>query len=157
MLVNTVYVFMNKMDPQVKILFRHMVEEARMAAEISRAPHGKIFMDWDLIYRNPIHDVNTQTKGFAYWKPTRTDSKARRKIRTRGKCEGRTYIAFLYHVCQTLGMQITAKKLFKVDIRNGNLEGLEKMKVIGNLNNKMGPNAQAMLDNEKLELKEYTK
>lgn len=30
------------------------------------------------------------------------------------------------------------------------------MKVIENLNNRIGPHAQAMLDNKKLELKEYT-
>ena len=54
-------------------------------------------------------------------------------------------------------MQITAEGLFKVNIHNGNLEGLEKVKIINNLNIGMDMNSQTMLDNEKLELKEYTK
>lgn len=46
---------------------------------------------------------------------------------------------------------------FKVDIRNWDLEGLERVKIIGIFSNGLGPNAQLRLDNEKLELKEYTK
>lgn len=129
-----------------------MVEEARTAAGITWAPCGKIFMDWDGLWE-PI----TQTKELAYWEPTRTDSKAKHKVRTRGKGKGQTYIAFLYYACQALGVWITAENLFKVDIRNGDLEDLENIKIIDNLNNGMDPNTQPMLDNEKLELKEYTK
>jgi hypothetical protein len=82
-----------------------MVEEARVAAGIPRVPQGKIFMDWDLAYGNTVYDKNTKTKGLAYWEPTRTDPKARRKIGTRSKGKGRTYVTFLYHACQTLELQ----------------------------------------------------
>ena len=85
--------------------------------------------------------------------PTHMDSKARRK----GKGKGRTYIAFLYHACQALGVRITADGPFKVDIRNGDLERLERMKILDIFNDGLGRNAQSRLDNEKLELKEYTK
>ena len=81
------------------------------------------------------------------------DSKARRK----GKGKGQTYIAFLYHACQALGVRITADGPFKVDIRNGDLERLERMKILDIFNDGLGRNAQSRLDNEKLELKEYTK
>ena len=94
MLVNTAYAFLNNMDPQVRTLFKYMVEEVRVAAGIPRAPQSRIFMDWDLTYGNLVIDVNTQTKGLAYWEPTRTDPKARRKIGTRGKGNGHTYITF---------------------------------------------------------------
>ena len=66
MLVNTAYAFMNNLNPQVRTLFRHMVEESCVAAGISRVPHGKIFLDWDLAYDNPVRDKNTQTKGLTY-------------------------------------------------------------------------------------------
>ena len=46
---------------------------------------------------------------------------------------------------------------FKVDIRNGDLEELERVKIIGLFNDGVGPNAQARLDKDKLDLKEYTK
>ena len=157
MLVNTAYAFINNLDPQVSTLFRHMVEEARIAAGIPRVPHGKIFLDWDLTYGNPVRDKNTQTKGLTYWEPTRTDPKARRKIGTRGKAKGRTYVAFLYHACQALGVRIADSGLFKVDIRSGDLEGLERVQIIGLYSDAEGPNAQAQLDKAKLELKEYTK
>ena len=62
MLVNTAFAFLNNLDPHVRTLFKHMVEEARVAAGILRAPQDKIFMDWDLTYGNPVKDVNTQTK-----------------------------------------------------------------------------------------------
>ena len=79
-----------------------MVEEAHVAAGIPRIPHEKIFMDWDLAYDNTVRDKNTKTKGLAYWEPTRTGPKARRKIGTRGKDKDRTYVVFLYHACQAL-------------------------------------------------------
>lgn len=85
------------------------------------------------------------------------DPKARRKINMRGKGKGRTYIAYLYHACQTLGIRIMANGPFKVDIRNGDLEGLERVKIIGLFNDRLGPNTQARLDKDKLELKEYIK
>ena len=43
-----------------------------------------------------------------------------------------------------------------MDVRNGDLEGLERVKIIGLFSNSLGPNAQSRLDNEKLEVKEYT-
>ena len=46
---------------------------------------------------------------------------------------------------------------FKVDIRNGDLEGLERVKTIGLFSNGLAPNTQVRLDKDKLELKEYTK
>ena len=46
---------------------------------------------------------------------------------------------------------------FKVDIHNGDLEGLERVKTIGLFSDGLGPNAQVRLDKDKLELKEYTK
>ena len=134
-----------------------MVEEACVAAGIPRVPQGKIFMDWDLAYSNTVRDKNTKTKGLAYWEPTRTDPKARRKIGTRGKGKGRTYVTFLYHACQALGVRIMADGPFKVDIRNGDLEGLERVKFIGLFNDVRGPQAQKQLEIAKLELKEYTK
>jgi hypothetical protein len=73
MLVNTAYVFVNNLDPQIHTLFRHMVEEARVAAGIPRVSQGKISMDWNLAYGNPVRDKNTKTKGLVYWEPTRTD------------------------------------------------------------------------------------
>ena len=54
-------------------------------------------------------------------------------------------------------MQIMADMPFKVDIRNGNLEGLERVKIIGLFNDGLGPNAQMRFDKDKLELKDYTK
>ena len=99
MLVNTVYAFINNLDPQVRTLFRHMMEEARVAAGIPRVPYGKIFLNWDLAYGNPVRGKNMQTKCLTYWEPTRTDRKARRTIGTRGKGKGRTYVAFVYYAC----------------------------------------------------------
>ena len=157
MLVNTAYAFINNLDSHVFTLFRHMVEEARIAAGIPRVPHEKIFLDWDLTYGNPIRLKNTQTKGLTYWEPTRTDPKARRKIGTRENAKGRTYVAFLYHACQTLGVRITECGLFKVNIRSGNLEGLERVKIIDLFNDVIGPNAQKQLDIANLKLKEYIK
>ena len=113
----------------------------------------KIILDWDVTYDNPVCDRNTQTKGLAYWEPTRTDPKARRKIGTRDKGKGRTYIAFLYHTCQVFGVRITVDGPFKVDIRNGDLERLQKVKIIGRFSDGLSPNAQLRLDNDKLELK----
>jgi hypothetical protein len=46
---------------------------------------------------------------------------------------------------------------FKVDIRNGDLEELGGKKIIGLFSDQLGPNAQTRLDNDKLELKKYTK
>jgi hypothetical protein len=66
-------------------------------------------------------------------------------------------VVFLYHTCQALGVRITADGPFKVDIRNGELEGLKRVKVIGLFNDVQGPQAQKQLDIAKLELKEYTK
>ena len=66
-------------------------------------------------------------------------------------------MAFLYHACQTLGVKITKCGIFNVDIRNGDLEGLERVKIIGLFSDVIGPNAQKQLDIAKLELKEYTK
>ena len=140
MLVNTAFAFLNNLDPHVQTLFKHMVEEARVATGIPQAPQGKIFMDWDLIYGNPVKNTNTQTKSLAYWEPTRVDPKARRKIGTRGKGKGRMYIAFIYHAYQTIGVRIMANRPFKVDIRNGDLEGLERMKIIGSFSDGLGPN-----------------
>ena len=157
MLVNTAYAFINNLDSQIHTLFRHMVEEARIVAGIPRVPHGKIFLDWDLTYGNPVRDKNTLTNGLTYWDSIRTDPKARRKIGTRGKAKGRTYVAFLYHACQALGVRITECGLFKVDIRSGDLEGLEQVKIIGLFSDVIGPNAQKQLHIAKLELKEYTK
>ena len=157
MLVNTAYAFINHLDLQVHTLFRHIVEEARVAANIPRFPYGKIFIDWHLAYGNPVRDKNTQTKGLTYWEPTRTDPKARRKIGMRGNDKGRTYVTFLYHACQTLGVRITVDGPFKVDIRSGNREGLEQVKIIGLFSDVLGPHAQKMLEMVKLELKEYIK
>ena len=134
-----------------------MVEEAQITAGIPRVFHGKIFLDWALTYGNPIRDKNTQTKGLTYWEPTRTDLKARRKIETRGMTKGRTYVVFLYHACQALGVRITECGLFKVDIRSGDLEALKQVKIIGLFSDVIGPNAQKQLDIAKLKLKEYTK
>jgi hypothetical protein len=102
-------------------------------------------------------DVNTQTKGLAYGEPTRMDLHARRKIGMLGKGKGRTYMTFLYHACQALGVKITTDGVFKVNVHNGDLEGRERVMIIGNVNNRMGPCAQAMLNSEKLAPKEYTK
>lgn len=66
-------------------------------------------------------------------------------------------MALLYHACQALGVRIMVNGPFKVDIRNGDLEGLERVKIIGLFNDEMGLNAQARLDKDKLDLKEYTK
>ena len=85
------------------------------------------------------------------------DSKAIWKIGTHGKGKGRMYIAYLYHACQILGVRIMANGPFKVIIRNGDLEGLERVKIIGLFSDGLGPNAQTRLDKDKLELKEYTK
>jgi hypothetical protein len=122
-----------------------------VAAGIPRVPQGKIFMDWDLAYGNTVRDKNTKTKNLAYWEPTRMDPKARRKIGTRGKGKGRAYVAFLYHACQALGLRITADGQFKVDIRNGDLEGLERIKVIGVFSDVLGPHAQKQLELAKLD------
>jgi hypothetical protein len=54
-------------------------------------------------------------------------------------------------------VRITADDPFKVDICNGDLEGLERVKISGFFSNRLGPNAQSRLENEKLKLKEYTK
>ena len=134
-----------------------MVEEARMAAGISRVPQKNIFMDWDVAYGNTVRDKNSKTKGLAYWEPTRIDPKVRRKIGTRGKGKGLTYVTFLYHAYQVLRVWITVDGPFKMDIRNGNLEGLERVKVIGLFSDVLGPEAQKQLEMAKLELKEYTK
>lgn len=83
------------------------------------------------------------------------DPRARRKIRTRDKRQN-IYIATIYHACQTLGVRITADGPFKKNIRNGDLEGLERVKIIGMFSDGLNPNAQSRLDNDKLELKEYT-
>ena len=104
MLINTPYAFVNNFDPQIRTLFRHMVEEARMAAGISRVPQEKIFINWDVAYGNTVRDKNTKTKGLAYWEPTRIDPKTRRKIGIRGKGKGQTYVTFFYHACQVLGV-----------------------------------------------------
>ena len=157
MLVNTAYVFINNLDPQVRTLFRHMVEKAQITACIPRVLHGKVSLDWALTYGNPIRDKNTQTKGLTYWEPTHTDLKARRKIETRGMTKGRTYVVFLYHVCQALGVRIMECGLFKVDIRSGDLEALKRVKIIGLFSDVIGPNAQKQVDIAKSELKEYTK
>ena len=157
MLVNTAYAFINNLDMQVRTLFRHIVEEARVVANIPRHPYGKIFIDWDLGYGNPVRDKNTQSRGLMYWEPTSTDPKARRKIEMGGKNEGRTYVAFLYHACQTLGVRITADGPFKVDIRSGDREGLEQVKTIGLFSDVLGLHAQKRLEMAKLELKEYIK
>ena len=66
MLVNTTFAFVNNLDPQVRTLFKHMVEETRVTAGVPRDPQGRIFMDWGLIYGNPMRDANTQTKTLAY-------------------------------------------------------------------------------------------
>ena len=113
-------------------------------------------MDWDLAYDNTVCDKNTKIKGLAYWELTRTDPKARHKIGTRGKGKYRIYVTFLYHACQALGVRITADGPFKVDIRNGDLEGLEKVKVIGMFNDVLGLQAKKQLEMTKLKLKEYT-
>ena len=157
MLVNMAYAFINNLNPQVRTLFRHMVEEARVAAGIPRVSHGKIFLDWDLAYGNPVRDKNTQTKGLTYWEPTCTHPKARYKIGRRGKCKGRTYVAFLYHACQALGVRTTADSPFKVDILNKDLERLERVKIIGLFSDVLGPHVYKRLEMTKLELKEYTK
>ena len=60
MLINTPYAFVNNFDPQIRTLFRHMVEEARMAAGISRVPQGKIFINWDVAYGNTVRDKTLQ-------------------------------------------------------------------------------------------------
>jgi hypothetical protein len=44
-----------------------------------------------------------------------------------------------------------------VDIRNGDLEGLERVKVIGLFSDVLGTHAQKQLEMVKLELKAYTK
>ena len=71
--------------------------------------------------------------------------------------KGRTYVVFLYHVCQALGVRITECGLFKVDIRSGDLETLKRVKIIGLFSDVIGPNAQKQVDIAKSELKEYTK
>lgn len=67
----------------------------------------------------------------------------------------------LYHIhlprVPSLRVRITADGPLKVDIRNRELEGLERVKIIGLFNNGLGPNAQSRLNNEKIELKECTK
>ena len=75
----------------------------------------------------------------------------------RGKGKGRTYIAFLYHACQALKVRITADGPFKVDIRNGDLEGFERVKIIGLFGVVLDPHAQKRFDMAKFELKEYMK
>ena len=66
-------------------------------------------------------------------------------------------MAFLYHACQALGVRITECGLFKVDIRSGDLERLERVKIIGLFSDVIGPNVQKQLDIAKLKLKEYIK
>ena len=66
-------------------------------------------------------------------------------------------MAFLYHACQVLEVRITAEGQFKVDIRSGYLEGLEKVKIIGLFSDVLGPHSQKRLEMAKLELKEYRK
>ena len=56
-LVNTAYAFINNLDPQVRTLFRHMMEEARIAADIPRDLYGKSFLDWDLTYGTRIRKL----------------------------------------------------------------------------------------------------
>ena len=125
-------------------------------AGITHAPRGKIFMDWDVAYGNPVWDKNIQTNGLAYWELTHTNHTTRRKIMTRDKRKYRTYIALFYHECQALGVRITADGPFKVDIRIADLEGLERVQIISIFSDRLGPNAQSRLDNEKLKLKKYT-
>lgn len=85
MLVNMDYAFIYNLDSHVKILFKHMTCKARISIIIPQAPQGEIFMDWDVVYGNPIRDVNTQAKGIAYWELTQMDPKARKNIGTRSK------------------------------------------------------------------------
>jgi hypothetical protein len=53
--------------------------------------------------------------------------------------------------------RITADGQFKVDIRNGNLEELERVKIIGLFSDVLGTYAQKQLEMVKLELKAYRK
>ena len=66
-------------------------------------------------------------------------------------------MAFLYHACQVLEVRITAEGQFKVDIRSGDLEGLERVKIISLFSDVLGPHSQKRLEMTKLELKEYRK
>ena len=66
-------------------------------------------------------------------------------------------MAFLYHACRVLEVRITAEGQFKVDIRSGDLEGLERVKIIGLFSDVLGPHSQKRLEMAKLELKEYRK
>lgn len=116
-------------------------------AKITRALRGKIFMDRDVAYGSPVRDKNIQTKDLAYWEPTYTDHKTRLKIGTRDKGKDRAYIAFFYHECQALGVRLTVDGPFKVDIRSGDLEELERVKIIGIFSDGLGPNAQSRFDN----------
>lgn len=158
MLVNTAFAYIHNLDPQVRQLFRHMAEEMRIGAGIPNNPQGKIFLNWDLAYGRTRREPNTQTEGLAYWEPTGVDPSARRKIGDRGRGKGRTYIAFLYHACQALGVRITAQGIFEVSAENGEVEGHRDLQKIGeDPEMPRGPNAQEDLDKDKLELKEYTK
>lgn len=158
MLVNTAFAFIHNTDPQVRTLFSHMVEAMRETTGIPRNPRGAIFLDWDLRYGEPMRDLTTQTKGLAYWEPTQIDPKARRKIGTRGRGKGRTYVAHLYHACQKLGVRITNNGTFKVTAENGDIEGRLDVKWIGGPTAEEGdPRAQEKLEGQKKDLKEYTK
>lgn len=100
-----------------------------------------------------MRDLVTQTKGLAYWEPSRTNPKARKKIGTRGRGKGRTYIAHLYHACQKLGVRILANGTFKVHPVNGDIEGRLDVLAIG----PEAGNERATLEDQKEDLKEYTK
>lgn len=94
-LVNTAYAFINNLDPQMKTLLRHKAKEARKTVGISYAVGGKIFLKWEVIYGNPVHDVNNQTKGLRYKEPTRTDPNAKKKLNCATK-ENATLTWYLY-------------------------------------------------------------
>lgn len=116
-----------------------MADEARIVARLPRAPRDKIFMDWDLVYGNPVRDVNTQKKSLTSGDFTHTDPKATRKIGMRNKEKERTYIVFFYNIGQAIRIMITTNGFFKIDTKNVDLEECERVKVIGNLNNGVNP------------------
>lgn len=108
-------------------------------------------MDWELKYGDTIRELVTKTKGLAHWEPVSINPKARRKIGIAGRGKGRTYIAFLYHACQKLGVRILEDGSFKVHARNKDLMTIAGSKVIG------GPESDLTLEKQKEELKAYTK
>lgn len=69
MLVNTIYAFIQNLDPQTRILYKHMTAETRVVARILRAPYNNFFLDRIVIYGNLVRNVNTRTKGLAYREP----------------------------------------------------------------------------------------